>query len=140
MSSYHPIIGIVLFVLLVIQPVLGQMHHRAFKQVGHRTGWSYGHLWLGRIIITLGIINGGLGFALANNTNVGPIAYAVVAAVFYIAYIAAAIIGERRRARAMPPKYSESTRGSGQASPREFYNQSQDYEMPPRAPRTNYTQ
>jgi len=97
------------------------MHHSAFKRVGGRTGWSHGHIWLGRIIITLGIINGGLGFLLAQNTNVGPIVYAVVAGLFYIAYLIAVVIGERRRAKAMPPKYEASPRGSGQGSPRNEY-------------------
>jgi hypothetical protein len=130
MTRYHPIIGIVIFVLGFIQPVLGQMHHRAFKKVGHRTGWSHGHIWLGRIIITLGIINGGLGFMLAQNTNVGPIAYAIIAAIFYVAYLGATVIGERRRTRSLPPKYEESPRGSRPSSPREFYSGRQGgYEM-----------
>jgi hypothetical protein len=128
MNSYHPIIGIVVFVLLIIQPVLGMQHHRAFKQLGRRTAWSHGHIWVGRIIIVLGIINGGLGFMLANNTSSGPIAYAVVAAIFFIVYVAATVIGERRRARSLPPKYEESPRGSGPTSPREFYGR-QEYEM-----------
>jgi len=129
MHSYHPIIGVVIFILVLIQPILGMVHHRAYKRVGGRTGWSHGHIWLGRIIITLGIINGGLGFLLANNTSTGPIAYAVVAAIFFIGYIGATIIGERRRARSLPPKYEESPRGSGTASPRNAYGQPQNYEM-----------
>lgn len=43
-GRYHPIIGIVLFVVLFIQPVLGLLHHFRFKKVGRRTFWSYGHL------------------------------------------------------------------------------------------------
>ncbi|KAK3061934.1 hypothetical protein LTS18_005150, partial [Coniosporium uncinatum] len=58
--NYHPIIGIVIFVVLFFQPILGFMHHLMFKKHHRRQIWSYGHLWIGRIFITLGIINGGL--------------------------------------------------------------------------------
>jgi hypothetical protein len=124
MTNAHPIIGIVLFILLLIQPFLGYMHHAAFKRTQTRTAWSHGHIWLGRIIITLGIINGGLGFLLAANTSYGPIAYGVVAGVFWLAYVAASFIGERRRKRGLPPKYEETPHGSGTATPRvEYYGQ-----------------
>jgi len=69
LNQAHPIIGIVLFVLLFFQPLLGFLHHFMFKKHGRRMVWSYGHIWLGRIIITLGIINGGLGLQLAKRTR-----------------------------------------------------------------------
>jgi hypothetical protein len=102
-----------------------------FREVGGRTTWSYFHIWLGRIIITLGIINGGLGFLLANNTRSGPIAYGVIAGIFWVIYVFAAVVGERKRARNVPPKYNEGSR-STPASPREVYaHTSNDYDMPP---------
>jgi hypothetical protein len=134
--DYHPIIGIVLFILCLIQPILGHLHHRGYVQTGGRTAPSHGHIWLGRIIITLGMINGGLGFKLAANTKIGPIIYVIVAIVFYVGYIVAIVIGERRRAKrlGMPPKYQESPRGSvGPPSPRAYYGPGQ-YEMDPRGP------
>lgn len=121
MTKAHPIIGITLLVMLIIQPILGQMHHHMFNKYKTRTGWSHGHLWLGRIIITLGIVNGGLGFLLANNTKYGGIVYGVVAGIAWIAYVASAIIGERRRSArlaAAPPKYHE---GMTISMPREYY-------------------
>jgi hypothetical protein len=66
LDQAHPIIGIVLFILIFFQPILGYMHHRLFKKYKRRTFWSHAHIWLGRIIITLGIINGGLGLDLAH--------------------------------------------------------------------------
>lgn len=98
-----------------------------FKKYSRRTFWSYAHLWLGRIIITLGIINGGLGLNLADNTTSGKIAYAVVAAVMFSAFVAASVYGEIKRARrqrsAPPPSYSERVASSSEASPerREYY-------------------
>jgi len=107
----HPIIGILLFVLLFFQPILGWMHHNNFKRFQQRTMPSYVHVWLGRFVITLGIVNGGLGFMLADNTKIGPIAYGIIAAVFFAGYVFAIVIGERRRKRGsrrdQPPKYDE---------------------------------
>lgn len=107
LNQAHPIIGIVLFVLLFFQPLLGFLHHFMFKKHGRRMVWSYGHIWLGRIIITLGIINGGLGLQLAKRTRIGApsngqvVAYIVVAAIMWVVYVLAALIGENRRRRAL---------------------------------------
>lgn len=60
-NSAHPIIGIALFMILLGQPIFGWLHHRLFKKYGHRTFWSYMHLWHGRVAVVLGMINGGLG-------------------------------------------------------------------------------
>ena len=107
LNQAHPIIGIVLFVLLFFQPLLGFLHHFMFKKHGRRMVWSYGHIWLGRIVITLGMINGGLGLQLAKRTRIGApsngqvVAYSVVAAIMWVAYVLAALIGENRRRRAL---------------------------------------
>ncbi|KAJ4373260.1 hypothetical protein N0V83_003554 [Neocucurbitaria cava] len=122
LHSYHPIIGIVVFVLLFFQPILGFVHHLKFKKYNRRTVWSYGHLWLGRVVITLGMINGGLGLLLARDapafTGFAPskgqiVAYGVVAGIMWMLWVAAAVVGERRRARARkdvegsPPPYTK---------------------------------
>ncbi|KAF3040196.1 hypothetical protein E8E11_007935 [Didymella keratinophila] len=105
LGQYHPIIGLLLFALLFFQPILGYIHHLRYKKLQRRTFWSYGHLWLGRIAITLGMINGGLGLLLAYDAPLGfapskgqVIAYGVIAALIWLLYVTAAIIGERRRA------------------------------------------
>jgi len=107
----HPIIGLVVFSLITFQPILGLLHHRYFKKYKRRTVWSYGHLWLGRIVITLGIINGALGLDLADNSEGGLIAYSIIAAIFWLAWMGAAVYGEikrRRKAPEHPPSYEES--------------------------------
>lgn len=104
MKNHHPIIGIVVFVMLFFQPILGVLHHSGYKRFSRRTVWSHAHIWVGRIGISLGIINGGLGLKLANNTNSGKIAYAIVAAVVWLVWVAAAAWGEIKRNKA-PPKY-----------------------------------
>jgi len=99
-TEAHPIIGIVLFIIILMQPLSGWLHHRNFKKYGGRTTSSYAHIGIGRIAIILGMINGGLGLKLAGNTNTGHVVgYAVVAGVFGLAYILAIIYGERKRKR-----------------------------------------
>jgi hypothetical protein len=100
MKDAHPILGIVLFALLFLQAPFGYMHHLGYKRVGGRTFWSYLHLWIGRVAITFGMVNGALGFKLSNNTNLGLLVYAIIAAIIWIVYVLSVIIGERRRARA----------------------------------------
>ena len=130
-NEAHPILGIVVFVLIIFQPVLGFVHHVAFKKYSRRTVWSYAHVWLGRIAITLGIINGGLGLQLSQRTRIfapsqgAIIGYAVAAGVMWLLYVASAIIGERKRSRqaaanaeAAPPKYEKrgsDSEGEGRA-------------------------
>lgn len=117
LDDYHPIIGIVVLIAIFFQPILGFLHHSLFKKYGHRTFWSYAHVWVGRIAVTLGIINGGAGLKLSKDGNRsstgGMIAYGVIASVMWLLWVAAMVIGERRRKAAAkngPPKYSESQR------------------------------
>lgn len=125
----HPIIGIVLLVLIFFQPVLGFVHHLMFKRHSRRTFWSYGHLWLGRIIITLGIINGGLGlrfaqrFPLAPPTNGYIIGYSVAAGIMWLLYVLSVIVGERRRrgVKETAPQPDKEASGAGSKHSREEY-------------------
>lgn len=125
LHNHHPIIGMICFVLLLVQPFLGFIHHFAFKKYSRRVFWSYAHLWIGRIVITLGIINGGLGLQLSQKINFNPpkqsyiIAYAVVAGVMWLLYVASAIYGESKRRRSQyaavsqgPPPYKREAADS----------------------------
>lgn len=94
-----------------------------FKRYNRRTFWSYAHVWLGRVVITLGMINGGLGLRLASDTRSGEIAYGVIAAVVWLIYVASIFIGERRKSRNRPPSYDRTVqmgqgRGNSTGSPR----------------------
>ncbi|KAI0854146.1 hypothetical protein F5Y00DRAFT_256644 [Daldinia vernicosa] len=96
-KNAHPIIGIVLLVAMFIQPPLGFAHHSKFKRLRRRTFYSHAHLWLGRIAITLGIINGGLGLQLAEASEGLIIAYSIVSAFAWLMWVTAAVVGEMRR-------------------------------------------
>lgn len=113
----HPRLGLALLGLTIIQPFFGFIHHSMFKknatkfQSGEittspgRTIPGYIHLWLGRCLIILGMINGGLGIRLANTqhmqtqsvTNKAAIGYGVVAGVMFLLYVGITIAFEVRR-------------------------------------------
>ncbi|KAL1867893.1 hypothetical protein Daus18300_006168 [Diaporthe australafricana] len=98
-NNAHPIIGIVVFAMLLVQPLLGYIHHRQFKRYQERRLASHLHLWDGRIAIVLGIVNGGLGLKLADASDTLKLAYTIVAAIFGGAWIALAVLSECRRSR-----------------------------------------
>ncbi|KAK4449651.1 hypothetical protein QBC34DRAFT_87310 [Podospora aff. communis PSN243] len=99
-TSYHPIIGLVVLVFLFFQPILGAIHHAKYKKVGGRQIWSYLHLFNGRIFITLGIANGGLGLWMAGESDRLKTAYIAVAVVMWVLWMLSAVWGEWRRWRA----------------------------------------
>ena len=103
LDSNHAIIGLVTVCTLVLQAPLGLLHHSFYKKRGGRTAVSYIHIWLGRALMTLGAINGGLGLLLADSGNrAGYIAYGFFAALIYISYFAliAGTIGKGKRGAA----------------------------------------
>ncbi|KAK1752351.1 hypothetical protein QBC47DRAFT_363913 [Echria macrotheca] len=110
-TKYHPIIGIITLVSLLIQPLLGYIHHNRFKRFGRRQVWSYLHIFNGRIGITIGIINGGLGLNLAAASASEKRIYIIVAAVMWSLWMLVAIAAEilrlrrnRREANAPPAR------------------------------------
>jgi len=127
----HTILGTVVCVAMIIQPVIGVLHHRYYKKHQTRGVVSYAHIWYGRLIMFIGILNGGLGLKLASAPNSFTIAYSVIAALVGIAYCASSYVGEMRRNRRMKagggykPTYSPRAgttemykpKGRGQYSP-----------------------
>lgn len=83
LDDVHSIIGIAVVGSLLLQPISGLTHHLLYKRVGGPNAATYPHVWWGRAVVTLGIINGGLGLQLSGNTVKGEIAYGVVAAVMW---------------------------------------------------------
>lgn len=63
------------------------LQHLAFRKHQRRTIIGHIHRWLGISLITLAFINGGLGLQLAGEHGGKVIAYAVIAAVIWVAWI-----------------------------------------------------
>ncbi|KAF3033115.1 hypothetical protein E8E11_000644 [Didymella keratinophila] len=99
MSEAHPIIGLVLVALLLVQPLAGWLHHRQFLRTGQRSVVSHSHIWIGRVAIILGMSNGGLGLQLGEVETRYVAAYSVVAGVVGLVYLGAIVVGEIKRSR-----------------------------------------
>lgn len=52
---------------MIAQFIIGFQHHRIYKRTQAPTKLAPYHIWLGRIVIPAGIVNGFLGFPLALN-------------------------------------------------------------------------
>ncbi|GAM89040.1 hypothetical protein ANO11243_070740 [Dothideomycetidae sp. 11243] len=97
-GSYHPVIGLVVFALVSFEPIGGYVHHYFYKREDRRAVIAWTHVWLGRILITLGMINGGLGLLLSSDAERGEyIAYGVIAALIWISYMAFVALWHVRR-------------------------------------------
>lgn len=77
---------------MAIQPILGFVHHKQYVKHQKRSVVSHVHIWYGRILMILGIINGGLGLQLASGRKSFIIAYSVVAAIVSLLYVAGTLI------------------------------------------------
>ncbi|RGP74308.1 cellobiose dehydrogenase [Fusarium longipes] len=93
----HTRMGTAVCALITLQPILGYMHHRHFLSHGKRGIISHIHIWFGRALMIIGIVNGGLGLQLASSSRAFIIAYSVIAGLAAVLYLGAAVVGERRR-------------------------------------------
>ena len=122
--GYHQILGcIVIGCLLLFQPALGLIQHLRHRKLGERTIFGHLHRWLGRILILLGIINGGLGLHVSGEMGLeraprwSVIAYSVIAAVVGIIYIAVVSgVGFFRKRKSGLKEETEFKNGNGNTS------------------------
>ena len=94
----HTIFGTTIIALFILQPFIGFYHHYLYQKTHGRTAVSHVHIWYGRIIMILAIINGGLGLQLANNSRNGKIIYGSLAGVMACLYVA--FVLSRRKSKA----------------------------------------
>ncbi|KAG5974429.1 hypothetical protein E4U55_008215 [Claviceps digitariae] len=93
----HTKLGVVVCALMGLQPILGWLHHQHYVKTQSRGLVSYFHIWFGRALMILGIVNGGLGLQAANQSNAFIIAYSVLAGVVAIVYTASSAVGVSKR-------------------------------------------
>ncbi|KAK3619808.1 hypothetical protein LTR56_023707 [Elasticomyces elasticus] len=99
LDNGHAKLGIAIFAIMILQPAFGFLHHHLYKKYQRRTAWSHVHVWIGRVAIVLGIINGGTGLKLGHASVRSNIAYGVCAGMMCAIYIPVAIYGDVRRVR-----------------------------------------
>lgn len=56
-NDAHQVLGILLYLFLIGQFVMGFMHHRLYKKTQQPTKLAPVHVWMGRIIIPVGVAN-----------------------------------------------------------------------------------
>lgn len=132
-TASHTILGTVVTALMVVQPVLGFVHHRQYLKTQSRGAISHAHIWYGRILMLLGVINGGLGLQLASAAQSLIIAYAVVAAIIGVAYIAVKLFDFFRKRRTGSLR-SEKIGSNGSTGRHDKYSptQGEEVELPRR--------
>ena len=75
-------------VLLTIQPILGFLHHLQYRRQGKRGIFGHVHIWYGRALMIIGIVNGGLGMQLSGASNTYVIIYSILAVISALGYAA----------------------------------------------------
>ncbi|KIW08246.1 uncharacterized protein PV09_01173 [Verruconis gallopava] len=88
----HKQIGLVVIIIMTLQPVIGIMHHMIFKKSEKSTIYGYVHRFLGRAALIMGGINIGLGIQLGHATLQRTVAYSVITAFFFGAYFAVTLL------------------------------------------------
>lgn len=68
-NSYHQWIGLSILPSMVIQGLLGYLHHVNYVKYGRRTAVSHYHLWIGRAALLIGNANVGFGLTLAGSES-----------------------------------------------------------------------
>ena len=121
LDGYHQVIGyIVVAALVLFQPALGIYQHMHYRKTGGRSPMGIIHRWLGRSVIILGVINGGLGFMQSGPVgsddvpSYSVVVYGIVAAVVFLIYacvVLASIFRARRKASTQFPEKDYSRRG-----------------------------
>lgn len=86
-DGYHMIIGFVVVAFMILfQPAFGLYQHLHYRKTGQKSALGYAHRWLGRTLILLGIVNGGLGWYIAGSTS-AYVPYGIVAGIVFLIYI-----------------------------------------------------
>ncbi|KAK7745437.1 hypothetical protein SLS53_002935 [Cytospora paraplurivora] len=123
-AQQRDLLGTVVVTLLAIQPALGYLHHIHYLKNGSRGIISHGHIWWGRVLMILGVINGGLGLQLTNAGDDLIIAYSIVAAVMFLAYaLVKTIVSIRRKPQANAGSNRRKESGAGSSRYVEYGNE-----------------
>ncbi|KAF4594669.1 Carbohydrate-binding domain family 9-like protein [Ophiocordyceps camponoti-floridani] len=95
----HTTLGTCVCALMCLQPMLGYAHHLYFLKYRARGPISYAHIWYGRSLMILGLVNGGLGLALTGLPRTFVIVYIVLAIVFSLLYVGVSVVSTIRKMR-----------------------------------------
>ncbi|GAM85434.1 hypothetical protein ANO11243_034410 [Dothideomycetidae sp. 11243] len=98
LNHYHPTIGLIVFSLVSLQYFGGFARYLFWKRDKRHPTIAAIHENGGRIVVALGLINGGLGLHFAHKVHLGVyITYGIAAVLVCSAYVAVTIFKARRR-------------------------------------------
>ena len=129
LAGYHPLLGLVILGLLTIQPIHELLNHFLWKKHPKIVYIGYVHIYVGRMLIAAGMIQGGLGFAYAAKVDreqpmrKGPyplgvhITYGVLAGVVMLAYIGAIVWKSTQDVRRMSESSVQQMEEAGLEGP-----------------------
>ena len=117
LDNFHPIAGLVMLALVSFQPIAGLLHHYFWSKQKKSEIVAMYHIWMGRILITLGMINGGLGLLFSGNaTRVEQIAYGVIAGVIWLSWNVIVTAIPLKRGKEIPGTINRKTRVSNEST------------------------
>ncbi|KAK8083790.1 hypothetical protein PG996_002571 [Apiospora saccharicola] len=118
----HTVLGTVVVCMMILQPVLGWLHHQHFVKHRARGAVSHAHIWFGRALMLLGIVNGGLGIQLSGEGAGVVAAYAVAAVLVCLVYSGAKWFLSRRKNGHEKKKKRHGNPGESQSHALEGWN------------------
>ncbi|KIW91581.1 uncharacterized protein Z519_07548 [Cladophialophora bantiana CBS 173.52] len=126
LDGYHMVIGYILVAWMgIFQPTLGLLQHIHFRKFGTRSAYGQTHRWLGRAMILLGVVNGGLGFKTVGmiGTEYVPtysvVLYSIFSAVVFIVYLVVLLF----------PRYTNSAEAAQSLAGEKPRPRTEGYEM-----------
>jgi len=57
-NTAHEVLGIIVVLAVIVQFLLGYMHHRIYKKTQTTTKMAPIHVWLGRVVIVAAVVDG----------------------------------------------------------------------------------
>jgi len=91
LASAHALLGIALSLALLALPWLGYRQHQRGKRSHRREPPGFAHVYLGRAVVVLGLLNAGLGLQLTNRD--GPLGAAEIAGAVLVGLVGGAWLG-----------------------------------------------
>ncbi|QUC16099.1 uncharacterized protein UV8b_00340 [Ustilaginoidea virens] len=111
-KHYHQIIGYIVVAFVLAQVALGVKHHLEYQKTRAPTRFGRIHLWLGRLILLLAVLNSFFGFSFARNQR-----YAVALAGLLVLVCAVALFFMYNRTRFFDRKRQFQPLGTQQPPP-----------------------
>ncbi|KAF2671878.1 hypothetical protein BT63DRAFT_182779 [Microthyrium microscopicum] len=105
-SSVHTRMGVAIPALMLLQPMLGWLHHEGYVNSGGRTVWMYLHANYGRALIFLGGVNGIIGRVnekgdYLHGQTIFATLFSIVAFIYAVVWSVTAVT-RRRKAKGQP--------------------------------------